>query len=192
MAFEAYHTARCRRDGLPLPNPFGLNDLGHKLGFDKSWHGHAAPRCRLTPTSPHRTERFRPPERQEAMPPTYTPPYPVAGTVPPPSWAGASLLGAVRSAHAAQCLPECRPMDAQVPYPGNRFPAGAIWLIGLGAIFLLFNAGFMHGHLGKALPADPAHRARRLHLRPQDDRLWLRSHRATARPDYRIRLSSAR
>ena len=41
------------------------------------------------------------------------------------------------------------PLDAQVPYPGNRFPAGAIWLIGVGAIFLLINAGFMHGFSGR-------------------------------------------
>ena len=27
MVIEAHHTARARRDGTPLPNPFGLNDL---------------------------------------------------------------------------------------------------------------------------------------------------------------------
>jgi hypothetical protein len=37
------------------------------------------------------------------------------------------------------------PLDEQVPYPGNRFPAGAIWLIGLGSLFLLGNAGIFHG-----------------------------------------------
>src|ERR1700735_2832489 len=34
---EAHHTARAGRDGTPLPNPFGLNDLGERLGFGKSW-----------------------------------------------------------------------------------------------------------------------------------------------------------
>src|SRR5579875_2558140 len=33
QAFEAYHTARARRDHLPLPNPFGWNDLGERMGF---------------------------------------------------------------------------------------------------------------------------------------------------------------
>ena len=33
MVIEAHHTARARRDGIPLPNPFGLNDLGERLGF---------------------------------------------------------------------------------------------------------------------------------------------------------------
>ncbi len=31
--FDAFHTARARRDGLPLPDPFGLNELGHRLGL---------------------------------------------------------------------------------------------------------------------------------------------------------------
>src|SRR5271156_3052402 len=33
QVFDAAQTAKARRDGLPLPNPFGLNDLGHKLGI---------------------------------------------------------------------------------------------------------------------------------------------------------------
>src|SRR5271155_1928969 len=37
QVIEAYHTARARRDGTPLPNPFGLNDLGERLGSGKSW-----------------------------------------------------------------------------------------------------------------------------------------------------------
>jgi hypothetical protein len=37
MAIEAHHTARARRDGTPLPNPFGLNDIGERLGFGKAW-----------------------------------------------------------------------------------------------------------------------------------------------------------
>lgn len=37
MAIEAHHTARARRDHLPLPNPFGLNDVGERMGFGKAW-----------------------------------------------------------------------------------------------------------------------------------------------------------
>ncbi len=36
QAFEAYHTAQARRDGLPLPDPFGWNDLGDRLGFGRT------------------------------------------------------------------------------------------------------------------------------------------------------------
>ena len=39
MAIDANHTARARRDGLPLPNPFGLNEIGERLGFGKAWPG---------------------------------------------------------------------------------------------------------------------------------------------------------
>ncbi len=31
--FDAAQTAKARRDGLPLPDPFGLNDLGYRLGL---------------------------------------------------------------------------------------------------------------------------------------------------------------
>ena len=33
QVFDAAQTAKARRDGLPLPNPFGLNDLGVRLGM---------------------------------------------------------------------------------------------------------------------------------------------------------------
>ena len=29
QAFEAYHTAKARRDGQPLPDPLGLNEVGN-------------------------------------------------------------------------------------------------------------------------------------------------------------------
>src|SRR6267378_2000621 len=45
QVIEAHHTAKARRDGTPLPNPFGLNDLSERLGFGKAWPtpGTAAP-----------------------------------------------------------------------------------------------------------------------------------------------------
>jgi TM2 domain-containing membrane protein YozV len=150
MAFEAYRTAIARRDGLPLPNPFGLNDLGQKLGFDKSWHSTSAT---PVPPDPYAASYgtvppagtpvagYPPPYTPPVAPP-YAPPY-SAGAVPP-SWAAPPAWE-----QYAPPMPPPVPLDAQVPYPGNRFPAGAIWLIGLGAIFLLFNAGFMHGVSGR-------------------------------------------
>jgi hypothetical protein len=38
MAFEAYQTARARREGLPLPDPFGLNNIGERFGFHPQQH----------------------------------------------------------------------------------------------------------------------------------------------------------
>jgi hypothetical protein len=57
QVFDAHQTAKARRDGMPLPDPFGLNDLGNTLG------GRTPPR----PWSP-------PP------PPPGTGPMPPAGT----------------------------------------------------------------------------------------------------------------
>jgi TM2 domain-containing membrane protein YozV len=39
QAFEAYHTAKARLMGTPLPNPLGLNDIGERMGFGKTWTG---------------------------------------------------------------------------------------------------------------------------------------------------------
>src|ERR1700760_2529289 len=73
QVIEAHQTARARRDGTPLPNPFGLNDLGERLGFGKAWPGASgASTSQNTPSS-------------EAAPPfagPYTPPPP---GYPPPS-----------------------------------------------------------------------------------------------------------
>jgi TM2 domain-containing membrane protein YozV len=33
QVFDAYQTALARRDGHPLPNPFGLNDIAQRLGI---------------------------------------------------------------------------------------------------------------------------------------------------------------
>ena len=74
MAFDAYHTARARRDGLPLPDPFGLNNIGDRFGFRGNpdfsgfWHhGPAAPGAppvadpsRMDPNGPQTTYQVDP------------------------------------------------------------------------------------------------------------------------------------
>ena len=153
MAFEAYHTARCRRDGLPLPNPFGLNDLGHKLGLEKAPHTSAPVAPPLDPyAAPYGT--VPPAAAAPVYPPAYGQPYRPPST-PPPSWGVPPAQGweqynpAVPPMPPGTVPPGSVPLDANVPYPGNRFPAGAIWLIGLGALFLIFNAGFLSGISGR-------------------------------------------
>lgn len=46
QVFDAHQTAKARRDGLPLPDPFGLNELGNAIG------GHAGPRPYTPPPPP--------------------------------------------------------------------------------------------------------------------------------------------
>ncbi len=43
QVFDANQTAKARRDGLPLPDPFGLNELGHRLGIQHPNAPAAAP-----------------------------------------------------------------------------------------------------------------------------------------------------
>jgi hypothetical protein len=147
MAIEAHHTARARRDGTPLPNPFGLNDLSERLGFGKAWpsaNPAADPAAKYT--SPFTAPDVNPGVPTPNVPPTnpYTPPSSYTYVPPVSNW------GAPQDT-ASYAVPPVPPMP---PYPDpnlpqhHRFPTGAIWLIGLGLIFLVGNTplfGFMHG-----------------------------------------------
>jgi TM2 domain-containing membrane protein YozV len=146
MIIEAHHTARARRDGTPLPNPFGLNDLGDRMGFGRAW-----------PATPPNA----PPVDPSAPP--YVPPAATPYSTPETGW------GAPQDAYRYQ-VPPIPPIPPMPPYgtpyqaqyqpvppvdpaayappftsPRNRFPAGAVWLIALGAIFLLANSGIFRG-----------------------------------------------
>jgi hypothetical protein len=142
MVIEAHHTARARRDGTPLPNPFGLNDLSERLGFGRNWPAAAPfaanPNAAPGPAAPY-----------SSVPP-YTPPYtPPFTSVPPVSNWGAPQEQYPYSAPPNPPVPPVPPMppyvDPNIPYY-RRFPAGAIWLIGLGVFFLLGNSGLWHLH----------------------------------------------
>jgi TM2 domain-containing membrane protein YozV len=82
MAFEAYHTAVARRDGLPLPNAFGFNDIGERMGFGKTW-GSVKPAGSGASQPPYSA----PPAPGPVGAPAYTPVNPVpVGTAP--DWVG--------------------------------------------------------------------------------------------------------
>ncbi len=163
MAFEAYHTAVARRDGLPLPNAFGFNDIGERMGFGKSWTfvGSAKP-AGTTAAPPPGAAPFVDPITGSA----YTPVNPVpVGTAP--DWVGYVPPTAFASAPPAPPVSAAQPTPpwTQVPYvetytgvsqtafgtsipistevppdvATRRFPAGALWLIGLGVVILAAN-----------------------------------------------------
>ena len=136
QVIEAHHTARARRDGTPLPNPFGLNDLGERLGFGKAWPGPAVPPS----PGPATPDASTPPAGGAAVPP-YTPPAGAAWTTPP-SAAWESYAPPVSPIPPYGVPPY--PVDPSLAPAPNRFPSGAIWLIGLGCIFLVGNAGLFH------------------------------------------------
>lgn len=144
--FEAYHTARARRDGTPLPNPFGLNDLGEKLGFGKAWPTGApgqptasAPNAAANPYAP-------PPPSASYSPYTAPPAANWAGPgnpVPPanPAWNWENYV----PPQQPYAPPPFSPVDPNTAFPRNRFPAGAVWLIALGLVFLIGNSHWMFG-----------------------------------------------
>jgi hypothetical protein len=193
QVIEAYHTARARRDGTPLPNPFGLNDLGERLGFGKSW----ASGTTAAPTTP-------PPPTGSYAPPVnpYVPPAPGSTPPPPPEAPAGSAWGGSRAPWDVQwtdyvnpaanpyTTPPAPALDPNAPYARNRFPMGAIWLIGLGVLFLIGNSGFFH--------AFPMHRIIPFFLIGLG--VWLFIHKMTlsgpsmsddGTPYYRVRLFSA-
>lgn len=159
MAIEAYHTARARRDGLPLPNPFGLNDIGERLGFGRAWGSTST----TSPASPAASAVPPAPAASAAAPAA------AAQAAPPPAdwsqtdwaktdwaktdWSKSSWSGVPPTSTGyyppppAPGTPMPGPLDVGVPHPGTRFPVGAIWLIGLGALFLIGNVGIFHGLL---------------------------------------------
>ena len=94
QVFDAAQTAKARRDGLPLPNPFGLNDLGTRLGmaptpgpapYVAGFSPSAAPGgpAAILPLIPPVTGPYPPsaPVRVLLQPPPYTASY---GVPPPP------------------------------------------------------------------------------------------------------------
>lgn len=169
QAFEAYHTAKARREGLPLPDPFGFNDIGDRMGFGKNWPGSAS---RPTATSPGWVGYVPPTEfasaaaqqaaaaaaaekiRQQA--------YSDAGINTPPPATDPQQASATWGSTHYQAAPHYQtpysapyaPIETGVPeppasvVPARRFPAGALWLIALGLVFLLANIDSSFFHLG--------------------------------------------
>jgi hypothetical protein len=133
QVIEAHHTARARRDGTPLPNPFGLNDLGERLGFGKAWPGPsptgAPPAAEPGTTPPPPTGTYAPPM------PGYAPPSAASWSAPWDSYAQPT---------APPYGTPPYPLDPNQPLPRNRFPSGALWLIGLGCLFLIGNSSLFH------------------------------------------------
>ena len=142
QVIEAHHTARARRDGTPLPNPFGLNDIGERLGFGRAWPGGPhAPGQPPPPSGPAATAD--PAAAGSYVPPATAYAPPVAGysayAPPPPSW------GAPAESYAPVPPPLAPDHFPHAGFGGSRVPTGAIVLIGLGVIFLVANSGLFRG-----------------------------------------------
>jgi hypothetical protein len=167
MAFEAYQTARARREGLPLPDPFGLNSIGERFGFHpqehpdlgnfydqtlgkmpgaapihKEWNVDAdggAYYSRTDATGAKTTYQVDP-EGNVSSSKTAGAGYPPPP--PPPGYGyGQAPYGVPPVQPPPAWAPPPPPVYGMPPMPPmpprSGLPTGAIWLIGLGAFALL-------------------------------------------------------
>ena len=124
QAFEAYHTALARRDGMPLPDPLGLNEVGNWLNLGAAMHppypGQAGPGGAQPPNAgPYQT----PYAGEYQAPGQYQAPFtPAAGYTDP----------------AAPPVPPVPPV-----YWRRREPIGALVLVGFGLLLLLNQIGWV-------------------------------------------------
>ena len=163
QSFEAFHTAKARRDGQPVPDPFGLNELGSWLNFGISGRSQ----------QPHHPSQPPPPAGGYAQ--TEPPPYSAPYTSPQSGYgtgygtgyetgAGPGTAGPIppQPPPYTYTEPYAGPIPGPYPYPEN-YPPGSIppippappvgWhrkepifafvLIGFGIIFLLQSLGFV-------------------------------------------------
>jgi hypothetical protein len=147
QVFEAYHTAKARREGRPLPDPFGLNNIGQQVGA----HFNAS-RATGVPPNPAGYPGYVPAQAVVTPPPE--PGAPVWGSVPvappvaaytqtpPPAWeTPAWTPPPPPAAQEWVSTPGYNPVAAPTPPPvrPSNVPAAAVWLIGLGVVFMLIN-----------------------------------------------------
>jgi hypothetical protein len=148
QVFDAAQTAKARRDGLPLPNPFGLNDLGSRLGMTP------------TPVAPPYAAGFSP----GPAPGPVVNPDTGTGSVPGASQ-GSGQQPPYSAAYGAPPPPPGAPYasaftDAGAPAPGaygspvygapgrmepaeHKHPVGAVVLIIIGIVLLLQTLGVL-------------------------------------------------
>jgi hypothetical protein len=145
QVFDAAQTAKARRDGLPLPNPFGLNDLGNKLGIAPPASPYAAGFTPPPGPPPGASSNPGPYSGQAPNPgsgdPFQQPPAYTTSWAAPPGTAGGPTPG---------MPPYSEPLAIE---PKQRTPFGAVVLIVIGLVLLLHTLGIFEDEwIGRAWP----------------------------------------
>lgn len=133
QSFEAYHTAVARRDGMPLPDPLGLNEVGNWLNLGSRQHYPPQPPAGTTaPGAPP----------AGAAPGTYQAPY--SGGYQQPPYIPASGFADPGMPPIPPVPPPVPPVPPVPPLSWRRKePIGALILIGFGLILLLNQMGYL-------------------------------------------------
>ncbi|MGA2167391.1 MAG: DUF5668 domain-containing protein [Terracidiphilus sp.] len=149
QSFEAFHTARALRDGQPLPDPLGLNEVGNwlNLGTRPRYPGQPGAQPGPGPAQPNPNQG--PEAGQGSAPGGYQPPY-AAGQYQVPY--ESPYQGPYQSSYTPPPPGFVDPAIPPVPpvpplYWRRKEPIGAIVLIALGLLFLLGQLDIFHGRL---------------------------------------------
>ena len=138
QVFDAAQTAAARRDGRPLPDPFGILDMSQRLGPHAGVPPVAAPGA-VPPQwaqAPYASPQYAP---SPSMPPGAPPPAAENWQTGMPQYAASA-----GTAWAAQPY-QAAPAVATPPMPPRRSePVGAIVLIVVGLLFLLSTLGWLN------------------------------------------------
>lgn len=148
QVFDAYQTTLARRDGLPLPNPLGLNDIGRWFGARPQTSSanpgaYAGSYPASYPGTYPGTAPNAPTEPGTANPTASPGPAPgfAAGFAP-----GQSAPGMAYSPYSTASMPPVPPDQVDTPDLPRGIPTGAVVLIVLGIAFLLGNLGVLSGY----------------------------------------------
>jgi Domain of unknown function (DUF5668) len=168
QVFEAYHTAKARRDGEPLPDPLGLNEVGNWFGVGPRTPGWTPPPANppahdagpvTTPPASGGPSSYQPSPNPSASysAGAYQAPFQnlnAQGTHQQADWQspyqgpGTAAPGTAPSAGPNPYGPGFPPMPpVPPPYWHRREPIGAIILIALGLLFLLDKIDFLSGRV---------------------------------------------
>jgi hypothetical protein len=126
QSFEAFHTAKAIRDGQPLPDPLGLNEVGNWLNLGGPQPGQHRPGVPGAPVNPPGAGPTAVPGAagyQQAAYTQYQAPY-----TPPPGFVDP----------AVPPVPPVPPV-----FWKRKEPIGALVLIGFGLLLLLNQLGFL-------------------------------------------------
>ncbi|MGA7343714.1 MAG: B-box zinc finger protein [Terracidiphilus sp.] len=146
QVFEAYHVAKARRDGQPLPDPLGLNEISNWINFSGRPPHAGQPGAGPNPAGSNPPGQYPSGQAQAGQ---YQPPYQPPS--PDPSWQ-TPFQGSNPPPPQGYANPGADPGYPPIPpipplHWRRKEPIGAVILIGLGLLFLLGQMDFFSGRV---------------------------------------------